>query len=207
MKALKQTLSVEEKMNLARQKASALKEKERLQDEAYYEKISSGNSWKIFKAFSFYCLFLAVLITVETAIDGEKEKIDRSSLLYDQAYIEVNGGSYTPLYVEIAGFLDTSFYVVHSPIFGADKYLQWTSEYEDTKTPLKYTVYNEWRLNSVYEYFIFIQIVLLIPIFLVLYKRPSGLFKFGRMMCLVLIFPASVYLLFVTIGICDLLPL
>jgi len=207
MKTPKPKLSIEEKMQMARDKAIALKEKERKADETYYLKISEGKQWTIFKLFSFYCLALALIISIETIVDGDVQKINRSELIYDQALIKVNDGYYTPLYVEIAGFIDTSFQVTHSPIFGADKYLKWTSAYEDTKTPLKYTDYTTWRVNSVYEYFIFIQIVLLIPLFLVWYKRPTGLFKFGRMMCLVLIFPASIYLLFVTIGLVDLLPL
>jgi len=205
MKTPKPNLSVEEKMQQAREKAIALKEKERKQDEAYYLKISEGKQWKIFKVFSFYCLALALLITVETVIDGEKEKIDFSSIGYQETAMFIEGSLYTPYYEEFFGFQDTSFYVIHSPIFGAQKYLQWTSKYEDTKTPLKFTEYTTTRQNSVYDYFFFIQIVLLIPLFLVWYKRPSGLFKFGRMVCLVLIFPASVYLLFVAMGLVDLL--
>lgn len=206
MKPPKQILTTEEKMNLARQKAAAMKEKERLEDEAYYEKISSGKQWKIFRIFSIYCIALAALITVETLIDGETKKIEPANVHNTEGLVEINGGYYTPLYTQLFGFIDTSFRVVYSPVFGAAKYMVWTSKYQDTKTPLTFTDYTEWRYNSVYSYFIFIQLVLLIPIAVVLYKRPTGLFKFGRMLCLVLIFPASIYLLFVTIGVVELLP-
>jgi len=50
------------------------------------------------------------------------------------------------------------------------------------------------------------QIVLLIPLFFVWYKRPTPFFKYGRVLCISLIFPASIYLFFVTIGVFDLLP-
>lgn len=206
MKTPNKPLSTEEKMSRAREKALAQKEKDRLLDEAYFTKISTGTGWTIFKIFSFYCLALAVLITVETVIDGETKKIPLADVHNNSGLIEIDGGYYTPLYVELAGFVDTSFRVVQSPIFGAAKYMVWTQAYEDTKTPLKFTDFDEWKLNSVYSYFIFIQICLLIPVFLVWYKRPSGLFKFGRMTCLILIFPMSIYLFFVTIGVVELLP-
>ena len=203
----KGALSVEEKRRLAREAAEAKKLKEKQEEEAYFTRISTGTQWTIFKIFSFYCLALALLITVETLVDGETRPIPTSQIEYQEALIRINGSYYTPLYTEITGFLDTSFKVVETPLLGADKYLVWTSGYQDTKTPLKYTQYDEWKLNSVYEYFVFVQIVLLIPVFFVWYKRPTPLFKFGRMVCLILIFPASVYLLFATIGIVNLLPI
>ncbi|MBL7898121.1 MAG: hypothetical protein JNJ99_06275 [Crocinitomicaceae bacterium] len=206
MKTPPKNLSVEEKMQRARELAAAQKEKEQKKEEEYFLKISSGQNWKIFKIFSFYCVALAALITFETLVDGEIRKIPPSQVLYAEALIKIDNSYYTPLYTEITGFIDTSFRVVESPIFGADKYLIWTSAYQDSKTPLKYTDYEEWKFNSIYTYFIFIQITLLIPVFIVWYKRPTPLFKFGRMLCLILIFPASVFLLFVTFGIIELVP-
>lgn len=206
MKSPSNKLSIEEKMRFAREQAAAAKERERLEEEAYFLKISSGKSWRIFRIFSFYCLGLAVLISFETIFDGEEERIGPSQYQFYEAAITIGDDWYTPYYTEIAGFLDTSFVVVHSPLFGAAKFLRWTSAYQDSKTPLKYTEYTTWRLNSIYSYYVFIQLVLLIPLFVVWYKRPSPLFKFSRMLCLVLIFPAGIYLLFVTFGIVDLLP-
>lgn len=207
MKSPQKNLSIEEKMQRAREAAEAKKIKEKQAEEAYYTKISSGTQWTVFRALSFYCLALAVVISIETLVDGETRKIAPNEVMYQEALIKIDNGYYTPYYTEIAGFLDTSFRVVETPIFGADKYLVWTSKYEDTKTPLTYTDYDEWKLNSVYEYSVFVQLVLLIPIFFVWYKRPSPLFKFGRMLCLVLIFPISIYLLFVTFGIVNMLPI
>jgi hypothetical protein len=207
MKQPRQSLSVEEKMTLARQKAAEQNEKDRLKEEAYYLKISTGTQWTIFKVLSIYCVLLAGLITYETLVDGETKAIFPGAVHNQSGLIEIEGGFYTPVYTELAGFIDTSFRVVYSPLFGAAKYMVWTSKYQDTKTPLTLTDYDAWRRNSVYEYFIFIQVILLIPFCVMLYKRPSGLFKFGRMTSLILIFPASIYLLFVTIGLADLLPL
>lgn len=201
----KSKLSVEEKMRLAREAAAAQKEKERLADEAYYTKISTGRSWKVFKIFSYYCLALALIITVETVIDGKEKHITPANYKFYEGAIVIDDDVYLPYYEELFGFLDTSFYVVNSPIFGTPKYLKWVSKYEDTKTPLKFTDYTVYKESSLFSYFIFIQIVLLIPIFFVFYKRPSPLFKFGRMLCLILVFPASIYLFFVTIGAFELL--
>lgn len=206
MKHTNNPLPVEEKMRRAREAAFAAKEKERLEDEAYFIKISTGRSWKLFTVFSMYCALLALIITFETAVDGRSEPLDLKDAVFYQGAINVGDDWYTPYYMELTGYLDTSFKIIHSPIFNAPKYLQWTSAYEDSVTPLKHTDYTEWRYNSVYSYFGFIQIVLLIPIFLVWYKRATPLFKFGRMICLVLIFPMSIYLLFVTFGIVNLLP-
>lgn len=206
MKSKSNPTSMEERMRVAREVAAVAKEKERLKDEAYFKKISTGPTWKLFQIFSFYCLALALLITVETVFDGDRVYLTQNERVFYEGAVNVQDDWYLPYYVELTGYLDTSMAVVHSPIFGAPKYLRWVSKYEDSKTPVKFTEYSEWRYNSVYSYFVFIQFVLLIPIFMVWYKRPSPLFKFGRMLCLVLIFPASIFLLFVTLGIVNLLP-
>lgn len=199
--------SLQEKMRLAAERTRQIKEKEQEEEAAYYQKISSGTNWKIFKIFTYYCLGLALLITIETIFDGNRTHLSSSEYVFHSGSVQQGDDWYFPKYTELTGFLDTSFYVVNSPIFGAPKYLVWTSGYKDTKTPLTYTEYDVWRFNSIYSYYVYIQITLLIPLLVLWYKRPTAMFKFGRMLCLFLIFPASIYLLFVTFGITDLLPL
>lgn len=206
MKAPQSNQSSEEKLRIARERAAAAKEKVKLQEQVYFESISSGPKWKLFKIFSIYCAILAAVITVETLIDGEVEYLDESERQFFEGAIHVDGDWYFPDYVDLTGYIDTTMCIVHSPIFGAPKSLRWTSAYQDTKTPLTLTNFYTWRYNSVYSSFPFIQLALLIPVFIVWYKRPSPLFKFGRTLSIVLIFPISIYLLFVTFGIVNMLP-
>jgi hypothetical protein len=206
MKYPQSNLSSAEKLQIARERAEAAKEKVRLQEQAYFESISTGPKWKWFKIFSIYCIVLAAVITVETLVDGESYYLSTPEREFFEGSIRVEDEWYFPDYVDLAGFIDTTMHIVYSPIFGAPKSLNWTSAYQDSKTPLTHTYFYTWRYNSVYSFFPFIQIVLLIPVFIVWYRRPSPLFKFGRTLSIVLIFPASIYLLFVTFGIVNLLP-
>ena len=198
--------TTEERMQKLREAAIEKKRLELEKEAAYFERISSGIQWKVFKILSIYCALLGVVMAIETVFDGKEKSVPLSNLSFYEGAINHGDDWYTPIYTELTGYLDTSFKVIYSPIFQAPKYLKWTSAYQDSKTPLTYTDYTEWRYNSVYGYYVYIQIVLLIPLGVFLYKRPTPLFKFARMLCLVLIFPAGIYLFFVTIGVADLLP-
>lgn len=206
MKSPQNNLSSAEKLQIARERAEAAKEKVRLQEQAYFEAMSSGPKWKWFKIFSIYCIVLAAVITFETLVDGDSYYLTVPEREFFEGSIRIDDEWYFPDYVDLAGFIDSTMHTVSSPIFGAPKSLNWTSAYQDTKTPLKHTNFYTWRYNSVYSFFPFIQLLLLFPIFIVWYKRPAPLFKFGRGFCIGFIFPASIYLLFVTFGIVNLLP-
>lgn len=201
-----QPLSPEERLRAARIASETAKEKAREKDRLYFESITTGSKWTIFKIFTFYCAALALIITVETFYDGEKVFLTESQRTFYEGAINVDDDWYFPDYVDLTGYLDTTMHIAYSGIFGAPKYLGWTSKYQDSKTPLTYNRFYTWRYNSVYSFFGGIQLILLIPLFLFWFKRPHPVFVFGRMMSLVLIFPASIFLLFVTMGIIDLLP-
>lgn len=187
-------MSQQERLKQIQERVKAQKEKEKQEEALYFTKITSGPLWKIFEVMAWFCVTAAIILGVETFIEGKVRKLSQNEYLYYQGAIVVDGDAiFTPYYEDLAGFDENSFEVIYSPIFGDAKFLSFESVYSDSKTPETRTKHVVARRISIYSYFPFLQLVLLIPIVVYLYKRPNPIFKFGRMLCFLLIFPASLY--------------
>jgi hypothetical protein len=180
-------------------RAEAAKEKVRLKEQAYFESISSGPKWKWFKIFSIYCIVLAAVITVETLVDGDSYYLSVPERQFFEGSIRIDDEWYFPDYVDLAGFIDSTMHTVSSPIFGAPKSLNWTSAYQDTKTPLTHTNFYTWRYNSVYSFFPFIQLLLLFPIFMVWYKRAHATLQVWQRIFVLVLFFLQVFIYFLSL--------
>lgn len=198
--------NLQEKLQRSKEAAAKARLVQQEKEQAYFQSLISGPVWTWYKRGMYFCIGLALLITVETLVEGKAQHVDLNDTYWDEGRIYVEDEWFLPETTHLTGYLDSTFVMGYSPIFGAPKYLGWTTAYKDSKTPLTLTNYYVHKANSIYNYFIYIQIVLLLPVFFYWYKRPNPFFKFGRTLCLFLIFPASIYLLFVTFGIVNLLP-
>ncbi len=192
-------LSQKEKMELIKEKMRAKKEQEKIDDQAYYQKISTGLLWNIFTFFTFFCLLTSILLTIDQYSDGKTTNYPLGSYLYDQGGILIEDEYYAPYYVDLQGFDENSFRVTKSSIFGDPKYLSFDSVHGDTRNdPIRKT-FQTFRYNSVYEFFPFIHIFLLIPLIVFIFKKPWAGFNFARLFCFFAVFPLGIYLLGVRI--------
>ena len=67
--------SRQEHLKRAAEQIKKAKEFEAIKEKEYYEKITSGTRWKIFTFFTFFCVLLALLTTVDTFVDGKVEDL------------------------------------------------------------------------------------------------------------------------------------
>ncbi|MBK8925177.1 MAG: hypothetical protein IPM74_04545 [Crocinitomicaceae bacterium] len=57
-----------------------------------------------------------MLITVETVFEGGRTHLSSSDYVFHSSAMQQGDDWYFPKYTELTGFLDTSFYVVNSPV-------------------------------------------------------------------------------------------
>lgn len=187
----------------ARLKATAEKLKKQRQEEAekdrlYFEKLTSGTRWKLFGTFSILCVILAILLTFDTFKDGKvyqlttnQYRFDRSLGSWGNQSVWVNEEDIFLIpFEELFDFDENSFQLTTSPIFGDPKYLSFKKK-ETTGDSTRY--YFQKRI-SIYEWFPLVQLMLLIPLFVFLFKRQKPWFKFAQFTCFFLIFPGSIIL-------------
>ena len=186
--------------HLKRAKAAMAQKKleEEEKSRLYFENITSGKSWLFFKIGVFFCLLMSVLLTVDTLttskivhLDPDDYEHERNTYTKQNAVIWVGDEIYTAGYQDFISVDYRSFDIHKSGIFGQSKFLMFTAH--TLGDPVRFYSYQ--RL-SVYEWFPWIQIVLLIPFFVFLFKRPNAWFTYTRMMSFVLIFPAALLILF-----------
>lgn len=179
----------------------AMKEKKRLEEEKsrqYYEKITTGTSWMIFKIGTLFCILMVVLLTIDTLtvskvvhLDPEDYEHRRNTYTKQDAVIWVGDEIFTAGYKSFISVDYNSFAVHKSGIFGQSKFLLFTAHTLDN--PKRFYSYQ--RL-SIYEWFPWLQLMLLIPLFVFLFKKPQPWFTYMRMMSMILIFPGALLILF-----------
>ena len=192
-----------ERLKAIAEKVKRQKELEAIKDAEAYKKMTTGVSWKIFTGLTFFCILLAILTTVDVYVDGETEPITKNDYKFERSLyaigfqsVWVDDNLYMPSINDLAGFDENSFEVTYSLIFNDPKSLSFIqSPYYSGRGPkpdlVKQTTIKQ---ISIYSHFPYIQLVLIIPIFVFLFKRPEPWFKFMRFTCLLLIFPFSIFL-------------
>ena len=189
-----------------KQVAEKLKQEKALEaqkDLDYFKKMTSGPRWNLFVIGSLFCAIMAVLVSIDTFVDGKTERINQDQWVFDRS---LGAKDYQSVWVnendiflirmdQMAGLDLTSFRLTRSYIFGDNKYLSYTRAYEDSVTPLTYYHHIAQKRVSIYEWFPLLEIMLLIPLILVIIKRPKPWYKFGQYASIFLIFPGCLILL------------
>lgn len=91
----------EERLKQARQRYEYMKQKEEEENEQYFQKISSGLSWKIFNIIMYGCLLLSVIFVLDyTTLSSrwEKDRITKGSDVLSYSGIQYN--SIVPIMTE-----------------------------------------------------------------------------------------------------------
>lgn len=194
----------QEHLKRAAEQIRKAKEREVVKEKEYYEKITSGTRWMIYKVFTFFCVLLAVLTTIDTFTDGKVVRLSPEQFRFDRSLGALNHQSiwvnendlFLVHFRDLKGMNLETFEVTESFIFEDNKYLSFLQEYEDSVTPMTRTrIYVPKRI-SIYDWFPLTQVFLLVPLLVLLFKRQKPWFNFAQMACFILLFPGSLVLLY-----------
>jgi hypothetical protein len=192
----------EEAFQLAAERVQLRKEKEKLEEQEFYKKITSGPWWLFFKIVVLTCTAMFVISLVEHFFDGPSQKIDQYGWKVDPDWIyekhvvlDVQGYLFMPAYFDWYSHIENSVYLVRTPIFRTGKKLKYTGQVNDGKKLIYHTQY---RSRSIFNWFPFVQIMFLIPLFTFIFKRQSPWFNFARVISFVFVFPSTLLIIFFT---------
>lgn len=173
------------------------KEEEEIADQKYYEKVTTGTSWLIFKIGVIFCLVLNVLITIDFFVDGETKPLPVGSYEFDRpthrrinTIVWVGDDIFTPHYKAFVSVDYNSFTLTYSKIFNKAKYISFDAHTLDNRQ--RFYAYER---ISIFDSFPWTQLLLLIPLLVFIFKRKSKWFNFFRIACLFLIYPGTLIII------------
>jgi hypothetical protein len=191
----------EEIMRIAAEKIRLKREKEQKEEKEFYERITSGTQWLLFKIIVVFCTLMFLVSTLEFFVDGPTKKISEKSwkINWDWEYpwhkvLDVEGYMFTPTIVDWSKRVENSLEITYSPIFRTGKKLSFNMKTDDST----FIKYEEMRKMSVFEWFPAFQIFLLIPLFTYVFRRQSAWFNFTRVASFVIIFPGTIMVIFLS---------
>ncbi len=192
----------EEALRIAAERMRLKKEREEREEKEFYQRITSGTPWLVFRIIVASCALLAILTTIDQFVDGPSQKIAEDEWKIDRNWewtwhqiVEVDGYTFAPELKDWLGRVDNSMSLVYSPIFHAGKKLRYKIE-EDDSTIRKH---EEIRWRSVFEWFPALQLFLLLPLIPYFFKQERAWFNFARLASMYFVFPLSVLLILVAL--------
>lgn len=192
----------EESLRIAAEKVRQKKEKEEREDKEFYERITSGTQWLLFKAVVVFCTLMALVTTIEVLVDGPTKKLTEESWKIDHNWrydrhtvLDVNGYMFTPNSLDWGGRVENSVELTYSPIFRTGKKLSYDSEVNENEI----ISYVEIRQRSIFTWFPLFQILLLIPLITFIFKRQSPWFNFARIASFVIVLPGALLVILLTL--------
>lgn len=191
----------QESMRNAAEMMRQKKEKEAREDREFYERITSGWQWLLFKSVVVFCTLMVLVSTIEVFVDGPTKKLPEKSwkLNRDWEYtwhkvLDVEGYMFTPTLDDWSDRVENGFKMTYSPIFRTGKKLSYDIKVNEFVTRR----HEEIRQQSIFTWFPAFQVFLLIPLITFLLKRQSPWFNFARIASLVFVFPGTLMVIFFT---------
>lgn len=198
---MSRNLSREEAFRIAAEKVRQKKEQEEREDREFYERITSGPQWLIFKIVVAFCTLLFVVSIFETFVDGPTKKLGENDWKIDREWewtwhqvLDVEGYMFAPELRDWSDHVDSTLELTYSPIFRTGKKLSYDIEVDEFNTRR----HEEIRQRSIFTWFPAFQIFLLIPLATLIFKRQSPWFNFARIASLVFVFPGTLIVIFTT---------
>jgi hypothetical protein len=189
----------DEIMRIAAERARLKKEKEAREEKEFYERITSGKQWLLFKAVVVFCTAMVVITTIETFVDGPTKKLSKNDWKTDPNWewtwhkvLDVKGYMFSPELKNWSGWDENSLKMTYSPIFRTGKKLSYNIKVDENVVRR----HEELRERSIFDWFPLLQIALLIPLATFILKRQSPWFNFARITSLVFVFPATLLVIF-----------
>ncbi|GAB5416049.1 MAG: hypothetical protein Crog4KO_13670 [Crocinitomicaceae bacterium] len=194
--------SREEALRIAAERRRKQKEEEIQKENEYFEKITSGTPWMLFKIVVAFCTLMFLITTIDIVADGPTKKItendweiNRSLYMMRHQSITVGSAIFWPHLDDWLNHEDDSFEVTYSPILRTPKKLSY-----DLKTSEgAVRRHTELRSRSIFNWFPFLQILMLVPLFTFIFKRKQIWFTFARGTSFFLVAPASLLILIYTL--------
>lgn len=191
----------EEAMRIAAEKMRLKKEQEEREEKEFYERITTGPQWLIFKVVVVFCTLLALVTTIDQFADGPSRKLSDDDWAISKNWewprhsvLDVENAMFAPENTTWWNRVEGSVELTYSPILRAGKKLQYDiQESESIKTP-----HEEIRWRSIFSIFPAFQIILLIPLFTFLFRRQKPWFNFARVASFALVFPGALVVLYFT---------
>lgn len=196
---MSRNINQQESMRIAAEIMRHKKEKEEREDREFYERITNGMPWFIFKTVVVFCTLMVLVSTFEVFVDGPTKKLTENTWKIDRTWeytwhkvLDVEGYMFTPTIADWSERVENSIVITYSPIFRTGKKLSYdikANEYRIIKQ-------EEIRQRSIFTWFPAFQIFLLIPLITFFFKRQSALFNFARITSLVLVFPGTLMVIY-----------
>ena len=182
-------------MRIAAEKIRLKKEQEEKEDREFYERITSGWQWNLFKFVVVFCTLMAILTTIEFLFEGKTRKLAKNEWKYDSEWrmewhhiVVVDGARFVPHFRDWSDRVEGSFEITYTPIFQTAKLLSYSLKDEETGAVRRHT---EYRWRSLLGWFPFFQLFALIPLATFFYKRQNSFFNFARVASLSMVFPGT----------------
>jgi len=191
----------EEIFRLAAERVRIKKEKEEREEREFYERITSGKQWFLFKIVVAFSTLMFLITTIEFFVDGPSKQLSNSSWKIDKDWdytwhkvLDVEGFMFTPTIADWSSRVESSLKIVYSPIFRTGKKLSYNIKVNESGLKK----HEDIRQMSVFNWFPAFQIILLIPLITFIFKRQSAWFNFARVASLALVLPGTLIVMFFT---------
>lgn len=191
----------QESLRIAAEKIRQKKEKEEREDREFYERITSGVQWFIFKIVVVFCTLMLLISMFEIFVDGPTKKLTEKSWKIDRNWeytwhkvLDVEGYMFTPTIGDWNDRVENSIEITYSPIFRTGKKLSYSTKANESGIRRQ----EEIRQRSIFTWFPAFQLFLLIPLITFIFKRQSAWFNFARITSLVLVFPGTLLVIYFT---------
>lgn len=191
----------EEIMRIAAERMRLKKEKEAQEEKAFYERITSGWQWLLFKVIVAFCTLMFVVSIVETFVDGPTKKLTENDWKIDRNWeytwhkvLDVKGYTFMPELTHWNDRKENGLSLTYSPIFRTGKRLNYIVVEDGGTTRIQ----SEIRDFSIFTWFPFFQILLLIPLATFIFKRQAPWFNFARIASMIIVFPGTLLVIILT---------
>ena len=195
-------MNQQESLRIAAEKIRLKKEKEQREEREFYERITSGTQWLIFKVVVVFCTLMFLVSTFEVFVDGPTKKLTEKSWKIDRNWeytwhkvLDVEGYMFTPTIEDWSNRVENSLEITYSPIFRTGKMLSYNIQTAGSRI----SKHEEIRQNSIFTWFPAFQLLLLIPLMTFIFKRQKAWFNFARLASLVLVFPGTLLVIYFTL--------
>ena len=157
--------------------------------------------WLYFKIVVFFCTAMFVIFVVEHYFNGPTQKISKDEWRVNEDWrygqhvvLDVQGYMFTPAYFDWYSHIENSVELVRTPIFRTGKLLKYTGKVSGDKL----IYHTQHRDRSIFAWFPFVQIMLLIPLVTYWFKGRSPWFNFARIVSFIFVFPGTLLIILFT---------
>lgn len=199
---MSRNINREEALRIAAERIRKKKEIEEREDKEFYERITSGTPWILFKTAVIFCTLMALVTTFEIFVDGPTKKLTEKDWKIDRNWewtwhkvLDVEGYMFSPTIGDWGNRVENSLEITYTPIFRTGKKLNFDIEVDESTTRR----HEEIRQRSIFTWFPALQIFMLIPLITFIFKRQSPWFNFARIVSLVFVFPGTLLVIYFTL--------